>query len=174
MEYIVTQNELLNIDNTIITNAGTFKGSNTLLEEYVYNRYDVLEEKSKLLKLFSDFKSARYLYDFPVETNMTITPLYEEKVGSAQRKIVSQVENAIERYVDKQLLTTEIYNSIIKVSFKLTGDEVIYLINTFLVHKSEEDIAYIIGISKTHLQKIKKSCIVKMWVELEKYCEKYN
>ncbi len=174
MDYIVTQNELLNINKTIITNADTFKDSNTLLDDYVVKKFNVLDERRILLMLFADFKSARYLYDFPVDTNISITPTYEEKVGSTQRKVVSQVENAIEKYVDRQLLTTDIYSSILKVSFKLTEEEVVYLINTFLVYKSEEDIAEIIGVSKAYLQKIKKSCIVKMWVELEKYCEKYN
>ena len=81
------------------------------------------------------------------------------------------MEKAIERKVDKQLLMTDIYNSIIKVSYKLSNSEVIYLINTFLTHKSEESISEILGISKTYLQKIKKSCLVKMWTDLQQYCE---
>ena len=57
------------------------------------------------------------------------------------------------------------------LSLKLTSDEAIYLINTFLAHKSEDDIAEMIGVSKSYLQKIKKSCIVKMWIDLKKFCE---
>ena len=72
----------------------------------------------------------------------------------------------------KKILTTDIYNKILKLSYKLTVSEGDYLINTFIHHISEEKIAGIIGISKTYLQKIKKSCIIKMWVDLQIYCDK--
>ena len=60
LDYIVTQNELLNINKTIITNADTFKDSNTLLDDYVVKKFNVLDERRILLMLFADFKSARY------------------------------------------------------------------------------------------------------------------
>ena len=124
-----------------------------------------------MLKLFENFKSARYLYKFPISDTIRINPTYESKEICFQKSSQSQIEKAVEKYVDKQILTTEIYNSILDVSNRLTNSECAYLINTFLQHKSEESIAEIIGISKTYLQRIKKSCIVKMWTELEKYCE---
>lgn len=170
MDGIVTLNKLLEISNTISSNADQFSSVNQLLDEYVSNQYDCQDIKQKLLKLFAKFKSARYLYDFPVEENIKTTPNYDTREYSSQRSTASQVENAVARFVDKQLLTTDIYNSIIKVSYKLTKSEVVYLINTFLDHQAEESIAEIVGVSKTYLQKIKKSCLVKMWVELEKYC----
>ncbi len=168
--YIVTLDQLLNVSNTIRTNASKNEEYNQLLDDYICNQYDTSDMREKLYKLFATFKSARYLYDFPVESDIKISPNYEFHEEMVQRSTTSQIENAIERYVDKQLLTTDIYNSILKVSYKLTGDEVIYFINTFLNRKSEEEISEIIGISRTYLQKIKKSCIVKMWVDLEKYC----
>lgn len=171
MDGIVTLNQLLNINSAITSNAKEQEEYNQLLDDLICSSYDILEDKKKLLELFSKFKSARYLYDFPVEENIKTTSSFDERVGFTQRSTTSQVENAVSRYVDKQLLTTNIYNSILKVSYKLTSDEVIYLINTFLTHKSEDDIAELIGISKTYLQKIKKSCIVKMWVDLGQYCE---
>lgn len=171
---IVTLDQLVNISKVIIGNVEINEEFNLLLDESISNQFDILEGKKQLLDLFSKFNSARYLYDFPIEQNVKISPNYELHESSHQRIITSQVENAIERYVDKQLLTTEIYNSIIKLSYKLTNDESIYLLNTFFKHKSEEEISEIIGISKTYLQKIKKSCIVKMWIELKCYCENDN
>lgn len=171
MDYIVTLDQLLNVRNSITMNASEQAEHNELLEEFVYNQYDILDKKKKLQDLFYKFKSARYLYDFPVEEDIKISSNYELRESFNQRTTTSQVENAVERYIDKQLLTTDIYNSLMKVSYKLTSDEAIYLINTFMTHKSEEDIADLIGISKTYLQKIKKSCIVKMWVDLSKYCK---
>lgn len=170
MEGIVTLNQLLDISNAITLNAQKHIEYNQLLDESICNSYDILENKKKLQELFAKFKSARYLYDFPIENNIRTTPVYEERIGFSQRTATSQVENAVVKHLDEMIYTTDIYNSLMKASYKLTGDEVIYLINTFLIHKSEDDIAELIGISKTYLQKIKKSCIVKMWVDLKKYC----
>lgn len=172
MDGIVTLNQLLNVSDMIKDNADANSKVNQLLDEYICNQYDTIYIKDELLKLFATFKSARYLYDFPVEENVSISPTYEVHEGFTQRSTASQVENAVSRYVDKQLFTTDIYHSLIKVSYKLTNDEVVYMTNTFFTHKAEESIAEIIGISKTYLQKIKKSCLVKLWVELEKYCIK--
>lgn len=171
MNNVVTLNQLLNVGNAIQDNATKNEQYNELLDDYICKQYDIISNNEKLEKLFSSFKSARYLYDFPLEENVSISPSYEYKESFTQRSTTSQIENAVQRYIDKQMLTTDIYYSIMKVSYKLTNDEVVYLINTFLIHKSEEDIAEIIGISRTHLQKIKKSCIVKMWVDLKQYCE---
>ncbi len=171
MDYIVTLEQLLNVGDTIVNNANSNSKINQLLDEYICNQYDCITIKSKLLKLFATFKSARYLYEFPEDDNIKITPTYELREGFTQRSTTSKIENAVSKYIDKQIFTTDIYLSIIKTSYKLTSAEVIYLNNTFLIHVSEERIAEIIGISKTYLQKIKKSCLVKLWVELEKYCQ---
>ena len=173
MNDIVTLDQLLNISKKISNNVEQNKIYNILLDENICNNYDIIEIKKKLQSLFTSFKSARYLYEFPVECSISISANYEEKLGSfTQRNNISKIEQAIQKYTDKQLHTTNVYNTIMILSLKLTGDESIYLINTFLAHKSEDDIAEMIGVSKSYLQKIKKSCIVKMWIDLKKYCEK--
>lgn len=172
MNRIVTLDQLLNISKNISNNVEQNKIYNILLDENICNNYDIIEIKKKLQSLFTSFKSARYLYEFPVECSISISANYEEKLGSfTQRNNISKIEQAIQKYTDKQLHTTNVYNTIMILSLKLTGDESIYLINTFLAHKSEDDIAEMIGVSKSYLQKIKKSCIVKMWIDLKKYCE---
>lgn len=172
MNGIVTLDQLLNISKSISNYVEQNKMYNILLDENICNNYDIIEIKKKLQSLFTSFKSARYLYEFPVECSISISANYEEKLGSfTQRNNVSKIEQAIQKYTDKQLHTTNIYNTIMILSLKLTGDESIYLINTFLAHKSEDDIAEMIGVSKSYLQKIKKSCIVKMWIDLKKFCE---
>ena len=171
MDGIVTLNELINISDYIKDASKTNEKYNELIDDKICDKYDIADIKDKLLKLFNTFKSARYLYEFPIGDTIRVTPTYERDESFHQRNNVSQVEKAIERKIDKQLLTTDIYNSIIKVSYKLMDSEVVYLINTFLTRKSEEDIAELIGISKTYLQKIKKSCLVKMWTDLKQYCE---
>ena len=167
----MTLNQLLDVGKTVTTNATIQNDCNQLIDEYICNKYKILDYKKILCELFSKFKSAKYLYNFPVEENIKTTPTYEKRLGFVQRSITSQVDCQVEQYIDKLLFTTEIYNTLIKVSYKLTIDEAIYLVNTFLSHKSEEDIAEIIGVSKTYLQKIKKSCIVKMWTDFSAFCE---
>lgn len=171
MDGIVTLNQLLNIKDLIADNSKSYSDDNELLEDYVLGQYDTIHIREKLLKLFADFKSARYLYDFPLDENIKITSSTNNHEVFTQKDTTSHIEKAIEKYIDKQLLTTDIYNSIIKVSYKLTNDEVLYLTYTFLTYKSEEYIAELIGISKSYLQKIKKSCLIKLWTELKKYCK---
>jgi hypothetical protein len=167
MDELVTVNQLLNIGNTITLNAEKNKEYNELIKEKVCDQYDIISIKKKLINLLDDFKSARYLYDFPVEESIKMTPPYELRESSHQRSGISQIEKAVERHLDKQIQTTEIYYSLIKVSNKLLGSEATYLTNTFFTHKSEEDIAELLNISKTYLQKIKKR-----WTDLKQYCEK--
>jgi hypothetical protein len=170
MKELVTFNQLLNVSDAITLNAEKNESYNELLVERFCDNYDILLTKKKLLNLFDKFKSAKYLYNFPISDSIKMTPVYEMSESSHQRRNISQVENAVTRNLDKQILTTDIYYSILQVSEKLVSSEAIYFINTFLDHESEENIAEILNISKTYLQKIKKSCIVKMWVELGKYC----
>ena len=171
MDGIVTLNELINISDYIKSASATNEEYNELIDEKICDQYDIVDIKKKLTDLFTNFRSARYLYNFPVSDSIRTTPIYEKDESFHQRNNVSQVENAVSRYVDKQILTTNIYNSILNVSSKLVDDEVVYMINAFLLRKTEEDIADILGISKTYLQKAKKSCLVKMWTDLRQYCE---
>ena len=168
---IVTLNELNNIVETINDIIQKNCEKNELLSETFFNQHDIIVEKEKLKFLFAKFKASKYLYDFPVEDSITYNSSYGLQERFTQRLTVSKVENAVESNLDKKILTTDIYNKILKLSYKLTVSEGDYLINTFIHHISEEKIAEIIGISKTYLQKIKKSCIIKMWVELQIYCD---
>ena len=72
---------------------------------------------------------------------------------------------------DKLIDATSMYYSIMKLGYKFTNSEKVYFINTFLRSKpmSEDKISDLLNISRTYLQKIKASCIVKSWIELEKY-----
>lgn len=169
---IVTLNELINIEETIKDNIQKNCEKNELLSEIFFNQYDIIEEKEKLKILFSQFNASKYLYDFAIENSISYNSSYEFQDSFTQKLTASKVENTVERNLDKKILITNIYNTILKLSYKLTASEGSYLINTFIHHISEDKIAENIGISKTYLQKIKKSCIIKMWVDLQIYCDK--
>lgn len=169
MNDIVSFDKLCKIKETILSLNNEYALENQYLNEQICEQYDVISIKKRLLKFFEEFKSAKYLFEFPVEEISQITSNYGITMSAHLNNNVSKVESSITRYVDKQLRTTNIYNSILLVVSKLTKEEVEYFTNTFLNHKSEEEIAYQIGISKTALQKYKKSYIIKTWIEMEKY-----
>ena len=124
MNGIVTLDQLLNISKNISNYVEQNKVYNILLDENICNNYNIIEIKKKLQSLFTSFKSARYLYEFPVECSISISANYDEKLGGfTQRNNVSKIEQAIQKYTDKQLHTTNVYNTIMILSLKLTGDE---------------------------------------------------
>lgn len=168
---IVTLKELQDIEILISKNTDEHQKYNALIDDEVIKNYDVIAIKKELTKLFNIFKAAKYLYKFPVEENISINNHFNETGIFSKNKTTSYVEDTVAKYIDNQLYTTKLYHSIIDCSSKFTGDEAIYFLNTFINHISEEDIAEIIGISKTYLQKIKKSCIIKIWVDLKQYCK---
>ncbi len=165
---MTTIEQLLNVDKEIRKNSGLH---NNLINSETCNHYDLKEVRKKLSKLFSYFTSARYLYKFPIEENISITSNIESSGIKSSRPTSSKVEKAVEQCLDKQLLVSDIYDSIIVASQKLTDAEATYMIDTFLYRKSEESTAEDLKISKTYLQKIKKSCLIKIWVDLKEYCQ---
>ena len=70
MNGIVTLDQLLNISKNISNYVEQNKVYNILLDENICNNYNIIEIKKKLQSLFTSFKSARYLYEFPDMTNV--------------------------------------------------------------------------------------------------------
>lgn len=139
---------------------------NMLILKKVYDQYDVLEYKKKIMRLFKTLRQEKYIrpeYSIKMSTN------YEHNSNRSSNSNGSQMENFVDKYIDSMKREEEVCESLLKLSKKLTMEEMIYFINTFLLDKTEENIADTIGISKTSLQKIKKSCLVKAWFELKIY-----
>lgn len=106
------------------------------------------------------------------EDYLKLTPNYSPRPEAFLRNInESNVEKVIQKKYDKLIDATSMYYSIMKLGYKFTNSEKVYFINTFLRSKpmSEDKISDLLNISRTYLQKIKASCIVKSWIELEKY-----
>ena len=121
--------------------------------------------------LFKKFQAAKYLNKFPMNTSRNSSFIYDVCNTAKQNTTRSCVENAVQNHIDKELWITLFYNNIMLLANKLTREEAIYFINTFLLHKTEEKIAESLEICKTSLQKIKKSCLVKVWIELKEFSE---
>lgn len=171
MKGIVTLEELLNVEETLNNIVKDYDYKNDYIDEEICNQYNTLSIKASLTKLFNHFKSARYLYDFSIDEKINITSNYEIKVEQFQQSCKSADEYKVDNNIDKKILTTNIYYSLKSLCKNITGDEFIYLMGTFFKKQTEEDIADLIGISKTYLQKVKKSCLIKSWTFLNKYCK---
>ena len=66
MDGIVTLNELINISDYIKSTSATNEEYNELIDEKICDQYDITDIKNKLVELINKFKSARYLYEFPI------------------------------------------------------------------------------------------------------------
>lgn len=171
MNNTITLDKLLSIDSDLLDITRKYENQNYLLNDLDCSAYDLNKIKIQLKNLFLKFKNAKYLNKFPIENNVSLTPTYDVKISSSQRSTISQVDKAVMNYLDKQIWVSEVYDSLLILASKLTKSEAVYLIYTFLSYKSEEIIAEKLGICKTSLQRVKKSCLVKMYVELENYIE---
>lgn len=157
---------LSTIHQKLLTIARENDEQNMLILKKVYDQYDVLEYKKKIMRLFKTLRQEKYIrpeYSIKMSTN------YEHNSNRSSNSNGSQMENCVDKYIDSMKREEEVCESLLKLSKKLTMEEMIYFINTFLLDKTEENIADTIGISKTSLQKIKKSCLVKAWFELKIY-----
>lgn len=167
MDDLVNLNQILHISDTIIHIQGK-EIENVLLKEDICNKHNVVLYKKKIKGLFEEIKTAKYLYQFPKD-NIKITYQYQDNGGVIQKPRMSSVEKIMDKQIDGLIHLTDLYNKIIEISYNLTHDESVYLVNAFLKAFTEEDIAEIIGISKTTLQHIKRSCIIKLYIGLEEF-----
>lgn len=166
MDFTLTLDKILELPNDILKTSEKYDEYSELLRKKVYDDYDFKELREKIEKKFDKFKDMKYLYNFPVESSIRITPTYQVKEGSTSNSPISKVEQAIVKKVDSQLWMNCFYDSLMKVAAKLTLQEASYLVDSFFSHKSEDIIAEKLGICKMTLQNIKKSCLIKLWIEL--------
>ncbi len=171
MKETISLDKLLNMHNEILSIAQKNENLNDLLAVQDYKNYDVIQIKQKLQLLFKKFQAAKYLNKFPVETIKNSSFVYDVCNTQKQNTTTSYVENIVENHTDKEIWVTLFYNNTMILAHKLTKKEAVYFTNTFLLHKTEEKIAESLEICKTSLQKIKKSCLVKVWIELKDFLE---
>lgn len=165
MNNVITFDQILNLGDTILEITSN---KNILMDDSICSQYNIIKCKKNLQELFKEIKTSIYLFSFPKD-EIKITPNYDRKVGSFQKSKVSPVEKIVDRNIDSLLHMTDLYNKIIETCRSLTGDEGTYVHNTFFDTITEEKTAEIIGISRTQLQKIKKSSIVKLWIKLNTF-----
>lgn len=130
-------------------------------ETYEYHYYSGL--RNDLLKIFNKFNDVKYSLSY--DDGFSITGNYEFTENQKQLNNIDSVSNYVEKRLGLEGYALKVYKKIISLSRKLTKGEAIYFVNTFFAKKSEEYISERLEISRTYLQKIKKSCLVKTYLE---------
>lgn len=83
--------------------------------------------------------------------------------------INDKVGNYVEKKIDLNIWSKDLYNILIHLSEKLTFQETMNLIATFFEDITEDDVCEKLDVCRKSLYKIKKSCLVKIKLELDKY-----
>lgn len=159
--------QIVKLPNVIMRNARYYDSYTEQLKEDICSQYKVSEMKAIINSLFNKFRNYKYVCRFSIEDTISITPSYEEKIGFIPKKISNKTEDAILSYLNNQSFVVRFYESLVDLSKKLTYREAVYLVGAFFNGQSEETIAEAIGMTKTSLQPIKKSCLVKMIIQFK-------
>ena len=167
MNSILTLDKLLDLPKEILQTSEKYNEYSNLLGKNTYKQYDFIQIKKDVNEKFNRFKDAKYLYKFPIENLIKTTPLYELKENSHTKSVNSQVESIVTKQVDEQIWVERFYDILLSTSAKLTMEEAIYLVDSFFANKSLEVIAERLQVCMQTIQNIKKSCLVKVWIELK-------
>lgn len=169
MDLTLTYNELLNFPDEFLKESSKYYEVSELISKTECDKYNTKELKEKVEARFKKFKDARYIYKYPNEKYyQPITPNYQIHESMMTRNISNSRTGKIDSIMDKQVWVTKLYYSLMDtVTTKLTKQEAVYLIDSFFKNVSEEIIADKLSVCRQTLQKIKKSCLVKVWIEME-------
>ncbi len=137
-----------------------------LLNDSLISKYYYVELKNDLKKLFSKFKDLKYLCRIDETYSLQSNQLRIDKVGKTPLN-PNKLLNIVGKKIDDEQFIKTMYHCILNISTKLTYQEAMYFIQCFFCDTTEESISEILSISRTKLQKIKKSCLVKIYLEVD-------
>ena len=119
------------------------------------------------MTIFNRFKDAQYMLVFQEDYNLkSSTPTNE--VTRKTKVNIDRVGDFVEKKVDLNIWSKDIYNILYCLSNQLTFQEALYLVSTFFENKTEDELSDILSLCKKSLYKIKKSCLVKIKLEFDK------
>lgn len=171
MDDLITLEMALNLSQKImLDNSKDRSKFNVLLSKQTYEKFDTKELKEEINNLFNEYKEITYLYQFP--SSLTASK-FENKEHMLINNPIDTVGISVERKIDKQIWTTQFYYILLKVSSKLTWEEILYMTGTFFRNQTEDTLCEKMLMCRNTLRGIKKSCLVKMWIELKVLSEEY-
>lgn len=172
MVEVITLEMLLNLPKELLKKSEEYDEYAVLLDKLECSKYDYKVLKENVSKYFNYFKKIRYIYQFPSNYEITMSVNYDRQKTSSTNLNFDPISNFVTKKIDKEIeITTwasNFYHIILIVASKLTLQEATYLVDSFFSNYSEELICEKIGMCRNTLQKVKKSCLIKSWIELQK------
>lgn len=138
----------------------------SLLSKNMIDEYYYLDMKKDIAKVFTKFNDMKYIVGHSNNYDLSSVSFDTLKV-SLSKKNNDKVSNYVMKNVDLEIWTQDFYNTIISLSRSLTMQEGVYLVDALFANRSEEMISEKICVCRKTLQSIKKSCLVKLYLELK-------
>lgn len=156
--------QLFDLPNEILRITENAK-YNDLLSENICNIYYYPNLKKELSYFITKYNDLKYFYEYSNMYNITNHISFENISPLKGRS--DKVSNFVAKNIDMQRYIEKIYYKFINLAHKLSVFESIYIVDTFFSNKTEEEISEKIGICRQTLQKIKKSSLVKLYLEFQ-------
>lgn len=175
MKNKLTLKDLSNLSEKILERSKENYGNAILLSQDNCRKYETKFLKNMISKGFNTYQEIICLMKFPHGYLSSVN--YDVCESMKTKKIVDSVCNQVTLKIDSQKWMIRFYYCLQNVGIKLTEQEAIYLTSAFQKHKTEENIADDLNISLSSVKKIKKSCLIKTWIEIQSLieeCEKHS
>ena len=164
----LTLDKILDLPFEVLKKADKYNEYSQLLEKDFYEKYDVIQIKDEITSKFNRFKTAKFTCNLSAaNSNIKVTPNYQYREGTSSNKISDPVGDLVRDFVDNQIWFVKFYDCVCNLASKLTIEEAEYFVDTFFSNRTEDFISEKLAISKGTLQKIKKSCLMKTWIEFQ-------
>lgn len=135
-----------------------------LISEEVISKLYTLDMRNELFEYMKHFNNLKYFYNSTTDYSVKSTNFTNSlKTKSSSKK--SNVEQVVDKKVDDDLWLEEAYYHIVSLAHKINRSEQVYFVETFFRNSSEEAISEKLGICRKTLQHIKKSCLIKLYIE---------
>lgn len=166
-------NNLLTLENFLELPNLVLKISESEENEYLdllsvtkCNQYYYSDLKKDLKEYIRKFNDVKYNYGIGEEIWIKSSN-FDIKENKITRSNNDKVSSYVNTKIDNELFAVDVYNKIISLAHKLTKYEALYFIEAFFKNSSDEYISEKLKISRNGLQRIRKSCLVKMFLEFK-------
>ena len=162
MNETITLEAFAKLPSTLL-NINMEKGSyNALLSRDLVNEIYYTNLKKDIFKYFNKLNDSKTYYTLGMCSRSNFGFNSDIKTSLS----TSRVEKYVENKVKYEAFTNTFYLKLKNLSQILTYEETIYLTETFFSKKTEERISEKLDISKAKLQVIKKSYLVKFYLNI--------
>lgn len=170
MEDLLTFEKLLELPDLVLKISNSDENNFlSLLSDAKCDLYYYSGIKRDLKIFFNKFNDAKFSYNMSFVPQIKATK-YEISTNQRTNKVIDSVSDYVTEKIKEEQYAEKVYNQILNLAHKLTKQEAVYFVQSFFANKSDEYICEILQISRNGIQRIRKSCLVKMYLEfLYKY-----